>query len=336
MMRIILLLFIVSGSLLNGQVTMLNNIPAGISPGAELTVEIKINKGAISNFAKYQMDVPQGVIIKEIDSKGGTFAFENNRVKIIWNTIPAGPELTLNLKLLAGNTTGASVINQKFYYMEGDARKEVEADAINVNFGGETVKKNVTSGEKVQSNMQAAQLKKDSKDAYDTGIKEQEAAEKKLAAADEALKKAEALNDDDAKKTAIEKANASKQKAEKDKVVASKILMLAKSLDDNANEIERLNAASGGSTAASAPAENTVVSDNGIVYRIQIGAFSQNPEKALSKHIGTIDIVNEAGMYKVLMGKFAKREDAARKREELIKRSFDCFIVTYKDGVRVK
>jgi cell division protein FtsN len=54
------------------------------------------------------------------------------------------------------------------------------------------------------------------------------------------------------------------------------------------------------------------------------------------ENLGTVTVVNENAMYKVLVGNFNTRDEAARKKEELVKRAFDCFIVTYQDGVRVK
>src|SRR4051812_20110940 len=102
-------------SFINGQVTMQNNMPLVIEPNTELNIEVKINKGAIINFAKYQMDLPAGVVVKEGDSKGGTFAFENNRVKILWPNIQADPEITISMKLVPGSFSGPAKISQKFY-----------------------------------------------------------------------------------------------------------------------------------------------------------------------------------------------------------------------------
>ena len=54
-----------------------------------------IIKGSVTNFAKYTLDAPEGVTISEIDSKGGDFTFENNKLKIVWVSVPADPEFTL-------------------------------------------------------------------------------------------------------------------------------------------------------------------------------------------------------------------------------------------------
>ena len=59
------------------QITITSNLPANINTGASIDAEVKINKGAVSNFAKYQMDVPTGYVVSAIEIKGGNFTFEN-------------------------------------------------------------------------------------------------------------------------------------------------------------------------------------------------------------------------------------------------------------------
>jgi len=333
----------VFSTLLHGQVSIQNNIPPVIEPDKEITLEVKINKGTATNFAQYQLDVPDGVVVKEDNNRGGTFAFESNHAKILWPDIQADPEITVSMKLLPGSYAGQTKITQRFSYMENGEKKEFNPEPIEVNFKGNGARPAAAGNQQqgdndVNKKLQAEQLKRDSKDAYQTGLKEKQAAEKKIAEANAAIKKAQSISNEEEKQAALQKANESKQKAETDKAVASKILALAKSLDDNANEIEHLTKTSPAGTTGnnSGAASATAVPDNGTVYRLQLGAFSQNPEKALNRHMGTISIVNEDGMYKVLMGKFATREEAVKRRDELIARKFECFIVTYKDGVRVR
>ncbi|HOZ88114.1 MAG TPA: hypothetical protein PL029_10160, partial [Bacteroidia bacterium] len=117
------------------QVSIKLSVPP-IVPNSEVTLEIKINKGAVSNFAKYQIDVPPGVYLSEGDNKTGSFSFENNRAKIIWVSIPTDPEFTVTMRLNPGTATGPGNITQKFYYLENGARKEVEAAPLSVDFSG--------------------------------------------------------------------------------------------------------------------------------------------------------------------------------------------------------
>ena len=128
-----------------GQVTITSNIPASLASGSNTDVEVKINKGAVTNFAKYQMDVPVGVTVAEVDSKSGNFTFENNRAKIVWVSVPSDAEFTLKFKVsVSASAPAEGAVIQKFYFLENGAKKEVEAEALNVQFGGSASPKNVS------------------------------------------------------------------------------------------------------------------------------------------------------------------------------------------------
>jgi hypothetical protein len=90
-----------------------------------------------------------------------------------------------------------------------------------------------------ESRAEAAQLNRDFMAANETGLKQKEEADKELAEANNAIASAEAITDEDEKKQALEKATALKQTAENDQVIASKILALAKSLDDDAKNKQK-------------------------------------------------------------------------------------------------
>ncbi len=128
-----------------GQVTVSTNMPSSLASGSNTDVEVKINKGSISNFAKYQMDVPAGVTVAEIDSKSGNFTFENNRAKIVWVSVPSEAEFTLKFKVsVSASAPAEGAVIQKFYFLENGAKKEVEAEPMNVAFGGSANPKNLS------------------------------------------------------------------------------------------------------------------------------------------------------------------------------------------------
>lgn len=129
-----------------GQVTLTTNMPASLSSGSNTDFEVKINKGSVANFAKYQMDVPAGVTISEVDSKSGNFTFENNRAKIVWVSVPSEAEFTLKFKVnVSSSAPPEGAVIQKFYFLENGAKKEVEAEALNVQFGGSATPKNTSA-----------------------------------------------------------------------------------------------------------------------------------------------------------------------------------------------
>ena len=116
-MKKILTVFAIGGfSALFSQITINGNFPSSMSSGSSIDTDVKINKGAVGNFAKYQMDVTAGIIVTVLDAKGGNFTFENQRAKIVWVSVPAEAEFTVKLKIQAGSdAVNPATFTQKFY-----------------------------------------------------------------------------------------------------------------------------------------------------------------------------------------------------------------------------
>jgi cell division septation protein DedD len=119
------------------QITITANLPSSVSTGSTIDADVKINKGAVGNFAKYQMDVPVGYIVSGVDVKGGNFTFENQRAKIVWVSVPGDAEFTVKFKIQVGSDAASpGTFAQKFYYLENNEKKEVEAAPMVVTTGG--------------------------------------------------------------------------------------------------------------------------------------------------------------------------------------------------------
>lgn len=126
-----------SFSALFSQISITANLPNEIAANSSIEAEVKINKGTVGNFAKYQMDVPPGYSVASVDVKGGNFTFENQRAKIVWVSVPSDPEFAIKFKIQAGSdATGEGTFAQKFYYLENNEKKEIEATPIIVTIGG--------------------------------------------------------------------------------------------------------------------------------------------------------------------------------------------------------
>lgn len=119
------------------QITINSNFPSSMSAASTIDADVKINKGTVGNFAKYQLDVPLGYVISAVDAKGGNFTFENQRAKIVWVSVPGDAEFTVKLKVQANSdATSPATFSQKFYYLENNEKKEVEATPSVITIGG--------------------------------------------------------------------------------------------------------------------------------------------------------------------------------------------------------
>ena len=75
MKKILTIFAITSFTAVFSQITITSNIPTNIGSGATIDAEVKINKGGVGNFAKYQMDAPIGYIVSAVEVKGGNCTF---------------------------------------------------------------------------------------------------------------------------------------------------------------------------------------------------------------------------------------------------------------------
>jgi len=117
-----------------GQNTLEHNFPEALPANSFFTVEISIKKGDISSFTKYQMDVPENITVTEGNSLDGHFSFENKRVKIVWVECPKQPVFSITMRMYIGFASGEGNFEHRFYYVEGNQRKEITDETITVKF----------------------------------------------------------------------------------------------------------------------------------------------------------------------------------------------------------
>ncbi len=95
--------------------------------GAEFTVEITVKKDGTKGFARVQETLPAGLTAMSLDNKGGTFSFLDQKVKIIWDNLPADEDIKVSYRVsVADNVSGdLSIIGSFSYVDNNDPKKEV-------------------------------------------------------------------------------------------------------------------------------------------------------------------------------------------------------------------
>lgn len=83
---------------------------------------------------------------------------------------------------------------------------------------------------------------------------------------------------------------------------------------------------------------NTTTTSSGIVYRVQLGAFSKKVSKNIFRDAPDVVVVQTPdGLYKALSGSFNNLDDAKKHQELMKKLGYkDAFVVAYKDGKRIQ
>ncbi|MES2568056.1 MAG: SPOR domain-containing protein [Bacteroidota bacterium] len=266
------------------QITINANFPSNMNVGSAVDADVKINKGAVGNFAKYQLDVPTGYIITSVDSKSGNFTFENQRAKIVWVSVPSEPEFTIKLKIQANSdAVSPGTFNQKFYYLENSEKKEVEANPITINIGGaSTAVVSTPSENQPVTNSKPAEV--------NSGVATTPTETKPL----------------------------------ETKPVETKPIETKPVKPVETKPVE---------TVKSKPAAST--SEDGMTFKVQIGAYSTEPVKSKFAGAGKVNIDLINGMYKVTVGNFNNLDEAVKFRDVLKSKGFSGFIARYKNGVRV-
>ena len=279
------------------QITITSNLPANINTGASIDAEVKINKGTVSNFAKYQMDVPTGYVVSAIEVKGGNFTFENQRAKIVWVSIPNDPEISIKLKVQANSdAANPGTFSQKFYYLENNEKKEVDGgnNVITIGGGGAAVAVNTTTETKpVETKV------------VETVVTETKPVETKVV-----------------------------ETVTQTKTVETKVVE-TKPVETKKVETVTSSKVTNNTSTTSARVNSSSASEAGMTFRVQLGAFAIEPSKNKFAAAGSVKIDLIDGMYKVTTGNFTSKEEAIKFRDQLQVKGFSGFVAKYKDGKRI-
>lgn len=118
-------------------ITITPKAPENVKPNTEFTVEVVINKGSISGFAKLQQDLPEGFTAVQDDNNGASFTFSNQSVKFIWMSLPNDKEFKIKYKVkVAGNVSGEQSIPGKFSYVTDNEKQTADVPTLKVNVQG--------------------------------------------------------------------------------------------------------------------------------------------------------------------------------------------------------
>lgn len=267
-----------------------NNLPASASAGDAIDAQYTLTKApTMGSFAKFQLDLPAGFQAQSTEIKGGNFTFENNRVKIVWVSLPSDASFTFSFKLTATSTVSGNVnFAPQFFYLENSVKKEYNPAPSVINFGGS-----------------AAVAATDNTTTTSTP-----------AATDNATASTPPATDNSATKTVA---------------VPSETVAATTTQPATTAPVEVAK------TTAPATVTQPTAAKSNVVYHIQLAALTNKPSKSTFAQYGAVKIVEEAGLYKVLVGNYKTLEDARKYKAQLLaKGTVGCFVVAYENGVHIK
>ena len=108
----------------DNSVTIKNNIPSNFIVGQEVSVEFRISKGIQSGFAKFQLELPDGISIIKKDEMNSIYSIQNGVAQWIWSEVPEDEELLIKLTLVASELgIGIKTFNSNYSFIEKNEKK---------------------------------------------------------------------------------------------------------------------------------------------------------------------------------------------------------------------
>ncbi len=288
-------------------------MPATAAPGSEFTVEVNIEKGSTSGFAKLQEELPDGFTATAIDSKSATFSFDKQRVKLIWMSLPADAKFTISYKVKVDNfAAGPKSISGSFSYIEGNDTKKITVlpTAIEISSSASGA---VTTPAETKATAETPKVEEK------TPAKEPEKVVEKVA------------------------------EKEPEKAPVKEVEKVTAPVVENtpAKEMEKpvpppIEKPAPVAKPAPKPVEAPVApkAANGIVFRVQVGAGQNAGSEGYLKQKYSIaeEIYSEQidGVYKYTVGNYSKFSDAKDYRDKVRSSGAEgAFIVSYNNGARI-
>ena len=108
----------------DNSVTIKNNIPSNFIVGQEVAVEFRISKGIQTGFSKFQLELPDGIIIIKKDEMNSIYSIQNGVAQWIWSEVPEDEELLIKLTLVASELgIGIKTFNSNYSFIEKNEKK---------------------------------------------------------------------------------------------------------------------------------------------------------------------------------------------------------------------
>ena len=131
------LIFLVINFIFEGEPTLQLNAPQEVDAGNVYNVEVTLETGEISRFARFQQELPYGLQARRIETANADFVFEDQKIKFIWlklpeeqNTLTISYEVEFDERLMGDFNLGGT-----FSYISNNERKHVDIQptAVHIN-----------------------------------------------------------------------------------------------------------------------------------------------------------------------------------------------------------
>lgn len=300
----------ISFSAFSQDVRVTTNMPAESEAGKEFSVEITVDKGDVSGFAKLQQELPAGFTASSDNVAGSTFSFKEQKVKFLWMSLPADKTFKVSYKVkVDASVIGNQIFDGSFSYIkDNETQKATLRDIINIVAPGTSAAVAANNSGPKSKVVETTASSSNSSTASSAVQTVDNAANEAANAAEQDAKNAEAAR--------------KKAEAEAERLAAKA-----------AREAERA-----AQTTASA---SSSASSSGLVYKVQVAAMNRKAEPSEIKSTfnlsDEVSWENHEGLNKYTVGNFGSYKAAKSYSNDLRDRNSvqGPFVTAYRNGTRI-
>ena len=288
-----------------------NSLPTSGSAGQDIEAKYTMTKSpTMGSFAKFQVDLPAGFNAQSIEIKGGNFTFENNRVKIVWVSLPGDASFDFSFKMTpSASVSGNITIAPQFFYLENNVKKEYTVPPASIDFGGGGAVATDNSNNATNNNTTT----------------------------DNSANTSNNTTTDNSNNNSGNADNSANNNTQQNNTSTDNSSNNNNASNSNTQSNNTTSNTSNNNTSSNTTTNPVKATRSGVLYHVQLAALTNKPNKSRFAEYGTIKIVEDAGLFKVLVGTFKTLEEARAYKKTLISKGAEgVFVVAYENGVRVK
>jgi hypothetical protein len=106
--------------------TVKQEIPLSFSKTGTSVVKVKIDKTGLEGFAKLEINIPSGYIVRAMETKGASFTFSEQKIRFVWMNLPQVDQFQITYQLVKNGAAGElNDISGVFSYIDKSKRKDI-------------------------------------------------------------------------------------------------------------------------------------------------------------------------------------------------------------------
>ena len=110
--------------------TVKQEIPKAFTKSGTSVVKVQIDKAGLEGFAKLEINIPRGYIVRAMETKGASFTFSEQKIRFVWMNLPQADQFQITYQLVRNGAEGSlNDISGVFSYIEKNKRKDISVSS---------------------------------------------------------------------------------------------------------------------------------------------------------------------------------------------------------------